>query len=58
MKIKFYKYHGAGNDFIILDDREFNYSFSIKNENFIHGLKLTISAIILLEEIIKNMTLK
>ncbi|MFQ3350940.1 MAG: diaminopimelate epimerase [Candidatus Marivariicella framensis] len=30
MIIKFYKYHGAGNDFIILDDREFNYSFSIK----------------------------
>ncbi|MDG2372344.1 MAG: diaminopimelate epimerase [Flavobacteriaceae bacterium] len=28
MKITFYKYHGAGNDFVIVDDRKLNYSFS------------------------------
>jgi len=28
MKITFYKYHGAGNDFVIIDDRQLNYSFS------------------------------
>jgi hypothetical protein len=33
-------------------------TMSYPNKNFIHGLKLTISAIILLEEIIKNMNKK
>lgn len=36
MEIQFYKYQGAGNDFVIIDDRALN--FDIKNENLVAHL--------------------
>ena len=36
MKTQFYKYHGAGNDFVIIDNRDDN--FDGKNHNLIEAI--------------------
>ncbi|NVO03702.1 MAG: diaminopimelate epimerase [Bacteroidetes bacterium] len=47
MKLVFHKYHGAGNDFIVIDNRDKNITqdfFSITNVNFLCNRRLGIGA--------------